>query len=241
MAKKTTATSVLQQVETDLRSFLSQHQQLIFNERELQLRIAQFLMNTGCYSNVYLEYMIPVSVFPTNTHTYLASTNSSLMRLDIVVERDGDYVAIELKFKTKKLSQNAALPRFGNPNLNINLTNQSAQDLGRYDFWRDVKRLEEVKNLFPAVKGGIALFVTNDISYTKDPHATSNTHNFSLCHGITWRDKNWRNNQTATAKGRPDIALSGQYPILPWTIANIGQLNNGSNVTPVFNYTYTIV
>ena len=78
--------------------------------------------------------------------------------------------------------------------------------------------------------------------YTKGPHATSNTHNFSLCYGITWRDKNWRNNQTDTAKGRRyDIALSGQYPILPWTIANIGRWNNGSNVTPVFNYTYTIV
>ena len=56
MAKKTTATSILQQIVTDLRYFLSQHQQLIFNERKLQLRIAQFLMNTGCYSNVYPEY-----------------------------------------------------------------------------------------------------------------------------------------------------------------------------------------
>ena len=44
-----------------------------------------------------------------------------------------------------------------------------------------------------------------------------------------------------TDKGRPDIAFSGQYTIRPWTIANIGRLNNGSNVTPVFNYTYTIV
>ena len=44
-----------------------------------------------------------------------------------------------------------------------------------------------------------------------------------------------------TDKGRPDIAFSGQYPIRPWTIANIGRLNNGSNVTPAFNYTYTIV
>lgn len=138
MAKKPSKPSILQQVETDLRSFLSQHQQLILNERELQLRIAQFLLNTGCYSNVYLEYMLPVSVFPTNTHKYL------------------------------------------------------------------------------------------------------NTHNFSLCHGITWRVKNWLNNQTATAKGRPDIVLSGQHPIRPWTKANIGQLNNGSNVTPIFKYTYTI-
>ena len=40
---------------------------------------------------------------------------------------------------------------------------------------------------------------------------------------------------------RPDIALSGQYPILPWNIANIGRLNNRSNVTPVFNYASTIV
>ena len=117
MAKKTTATSILQQVEIDLNAFLSQHQQLIFNERELQLRIAQFLMNTGCYSNVYPEY-----------------------------------------------------------------------------------------------------------------------------NGITWLDKNWRNNQTDIAKGRrPDIALSGQYSIRLWTIANIGRWNNGSNVTPAFNYTYTIV
>ena len=44
-----------------------------------------------------------------------------------------------------------------------------------------------------------------------------------------------------TDKGRPDIAFSGQYTIRPWTIANIGRLNNGTNVTPVFNYTYTIV
>ena len=44
-----------------------------------------------------------------------------------------------------------------------------------------------------------------------------------------------------TDKGRPDIAFSGQYTIRPWTIANIGRLNNGTNVTPAFNYTYTIV
>ena len=203
--------------------------------------MAQFLVNTGSYSNVYLEYMLPVTAFPSNAHKYLASTNSSLMRIDIVVESNGDFVPIELKFKTKALSQNSALPRFGNANLSVNLTNQSAQDLGRYDFWRDVKRLEEVKTLFPAVKGGIALFVTNDISYTKDPGATSNNYNFSLCDGIAWRDKKWLNNQAATAKVRPDIVLSGQYPIRPWTKANIGQLNNGSVITPVFSYTYTIV
>ena len=44
-----------------------------------------------------------------------------------------------------------------------------------------------------------------------------------------------------TDKGRPDIAFSGQYTIRPWNIANIGRWNNGSNVTPAFNYTYTIV
>ena len=44
-----------------------------------------------------------------------------------------------------------------------------------------------------------------------------------------------------TDKGRPDIAFSGQYPIRPWTIANTGRWNNGSNVTPEFNYIYTIV
>ena len=40
-----------------------------------------------------------------------------------------------------------------------------------------------------------------------------------------------------TEKRRPDIAFSGQYPIRPWNIANIGRWNNRTNVTPEFNYT----
>ena len=62
------------------------------------------------------------------------------------------------------------------------------------------------------------------------------------CELLLYLQRGWATFRTDTAKGRrPDIALSGQYSILPWTIANIGRLNNGSNVTPVFNYTYTIV
>lgn len=222
------------------------------------MHIVQQLWVTGHYNDIFVEYMLPVNIFPAQSRQYLAASNATLMRLDIVVERDGEFVPIELKFKTRQLQNNITLLRFGVPVAGFNLTNQSAQDLGRYDFWRDVKRLEVVKSAFlavvggvefpavaggvkfPVVAGGIALFVTNDHSYTRDPRATSNSYNFSLCHGIAWRKKCWLNNKAKTAVGRPNIVMNGQYSVRPWQPSSIGQIN-GTAISPDFCFTYTIV
>ena len=47
------------------------------------------------------------------------------------------------------------------------VSNQAAENEGRYDFWKDVKRLELLTKHFKGfVIGGIAIFLTNQKNYT---------------------------------------------------------------------------
>ncbi|MBI3298860.1 MAG: hypothetical protein HYZ75_11890 [Elusimicrobia bacterium] len=70
---------------------------------------------------------------------------------------DGTAFAIELKYKTRAFS----IDHGGEPH---DLLNQSAQDQGRYDFLRDVLRLEFVTKESPNLRG-MAILLTNDASY----------------------------------------------------------------------------
>ena len=69
--------------------------------------------------------------------------------------------AIELKYKTRKLDVNVKGESF-------NLLDQSAQDIGRYDFLKDVERLENIVSTHDNVKG-YAVILTNDSAYWKSP------------------------------------------------------------------------
>jgi hypothetical protein len=70
------------------------------------------------------------------------STKGGVVHLDVLVERGEAIVAIELKYKTRKLSVET-------PTETFNLRNHSAQDLGRYDFIKDVSRLEDISLSYP--------------------------------------------------------------------------------------------
>jgi hypothetical protein len=80
-----------------------------------------------------------------------------LLHIDIWIAHGETALALELKYKTRELSVEIGGETF-------NLRSQSAQDLGRYDFIKDVQRLEQLcrgrANLV-----GYALFLTNDSSY----------------------------------------------------------------------------
>lgn len=66
-------------------------------------------------------------------------------------------VAIELKYCTHQLNAAFAGERFA-------LKDQSAQDTRRYDFLKDVRRLEQWVESGPA-EAGVAVFLTNDPPY----------------------------------------------------------------------------
>lgn len=131
-------------------------------------------------------------------------------------------LAIELKYKTRKISVIAGEEAF-------ELTDQSAQDLGRYDFLKDVQRLEQVTGGRDEVTG-YAILLTNDRSYWEIP-TNQNTADaqFRLYDGRTITGQQaWGASASAgTTKGREaPIALKGNYQ-LAWH--NYSMLDGGGS------------
>ena len=80
--------------------------------------------------------------------------------LDIWLPLEG--IAIELKYKTRRLELEQDDESFV-------LRDQSAQDQGRYDFLRDIQRLELMRSKLEQCRAGYAVLLTNDSSYWKVP------------------------------------------------------------------------
>lgn len=137
------------------------------------------------------------------------------VHLDILISTDIE-IAIELKYKTRNPKELITIH-----DEVFNLKDQSAQDCGRYDFLKDISRLEEFVGMGTAhptgKKIGFAIFLTNDHSYwTKPKKDKSNDQQFLLFQAreITGK-KNWGALASdGTMKGRNyAIDLKGSYSI----------------------------
>ena len=132
-------------VRNDVCAFLESNEELLFNERDFQMHLATWLRNSAnCYDDVDVEYYVPCQ----ELDNYVWDSE---LRLDIVVKKDSEYCPVELKYKTKKVERK--ISRFdeelaGNV---VVMKNQGAQDLGMYDFWNDVRRVELVRIRFERV------------------------------------------------------------------------------------------
>lgn len=194
-------------VKNDIDGFLKRnHDDVFFNERDFQMHLAMFLKYTGHYDDVDLEYYVPAE----QLNGYKELWNSEL-RLDILVWKGEECLPIELKYKTKQIK--TSINRFNEDILDVIVVkNHGAQDLGMYDFWKDVKRIEMVKERFLSVSNGLSVFLTNDEAYTKDPRNHSNNKEFRMCKGYISPSKHWQRD-TSTTKGRPSFNLSKGYYI----------------------------
>jgi len=83
-------------------------------------------------------------------------------KVDIWARKQGaDDLAIEVRCKT-------ALLQTMYEGRHVHLKNHGAHDLARYDFLKDIEKLESVATAWPGVKG-YALLITNDHLYWKSP------------------------------------------------------------------------
>jgi hypothetical protein len=89
------------------------------------------------------------------------TTIAGVAHLDVLIQREGATVAVELKYKTKKLTHQITDEAY-------NLRSHGAQDLGRYDFMKDIGRLEDISASFPSTVG-YAVLLTNESSYWRNP------------------------------------------------------------------------
>lgn len=175
------------QIGKDLRDFFATNKKFFLNERDLQIELILFLRGKKGYV-VHPEYHIPVSAIPGYEWK-----NDKVLSIDLVVEDSESgvstecvYVPIELKYKHK--GKNIALDRFGDKLFGL-VTNQAAQNLGRYSFWKDVRRVEHLIYRFSKIKdGGYVVFVTDDPTYMTSTGMTNtgvkcNYHMFAMDNG----------------------------------------------------------
>lgn len=165
---------------------------LFSSEADFQFALAWTIKELFPHVEVRLEW-IPVDYDPN-------------MYIDIVVFENDTIIPIELKYKTKKTDKVVDGERFV-------LKNQSAQDLGRYDFLKDVQRIEFMKQHFPNFAEGYAILLTNDLSYLSQPRAASSFTDFSIIEGdIKTGALRWSEGSKSSVI-RKGIDLSGQYSI----------------------------
>lgn len=163
---------ILSTVNADIRAFIERQQELMFNERDFQMQLAVYLRQSGHYDDVDVEYYIPNRVAVEAGYEW-----SSELRLDIVVSSGGVYAVVELKYPTRRIVTD--IRRFGTVLSGVEIVkNHGAQDIVSYNFWKDVRRIEIIRRLFPqSVAGGVAVMLTNEPFYTRArARALSATH-----------------------------------------------------------------
>ena len=176
---------------------LAENQRLLFNELDLQMFVARALEQVFKIDDgyiVHLEYRLPKGWSSEFDDEYKHWGETPYF--DIVLEylppqTPKRFIGIELKYKLKKidLPKPTDIQRFGcipnseNDQRITLVSNQGAENEGRYDFWKDVKRLELLGQCFEQVDGGIAIFVTNQMNY--NPLHVHNGANKYSCFNLT--------------------------------------------------------
>lgn len=154
-------------------------------------------------------------------------TKLGVLHIDVTAKIDHCVHAFELKYKTK-----SAIARVG-PEL-YELLNHGGQPLGRYDFVKDIARLESFIEGLPT---GLAhaIMLTNDSAYWSEPRSTDDTSAaFSLHEARSLSGRlDWSPRTGAgTKRGREEpISLRGRYR-LQWR--NYSEIDG--NVRSTFRY-----
>ncbi|MGA8220773.1 MAG: hypothetical protein WB780_03900 [Candidatus Acidiferrales bacterium] len=129
------------------------------------------------------------------------------LHLDMFCQIADQSYAFELKYKTRAASITLGQETF-------RLQNHGAQPLGRYDFLRDLMRLEAVTAGSQAIRG-YAILLTNDSAYWCNPRGIAGTSDaFSLHDGrVLSGELNWSARaSTGTKRNREEpIRLTARY------------------------------
>ena len=97
--------------------------------------------------------------------------------MDILVRVGDQTLAIELKYKKRKLDVELGGEKFA-------VGDDVAQDHGRYDFIKDITRLEQFVSAEPN-REGYAILLTNDVLYWRESKRITNSAAFFLHEGRT--------------------------------------------------------
>lgn len=181
----------------DILRGLATRRPLFHSEADFQHALAWQIHQESPNAKVRLE--LPVQV------------GNSGLHIDIWIEDQDTITAIELKYKTRSLLVQSGSEHF-------RLKNQSAQDIGRYDFLKDIQRLEQVATARRKFTG-YAVLLTNDNTYWAKPAKPDTVDaNFRIYDGrILEGSLEWGINAAAGTKENREqpLVLKSRY-IVEW-------------------------
>ena len=192
---------------------LSKKRKIYVSEADLQLEMAWVIKEEYPDAKIRLEYC---PEFNTKMH------------IDILVIIKDEWIPIELKYKTKKGIKEDE----NNKGEKIYLKEHGARDVNCYLYLRDIQRIESIKNNINKFKEGYAIFLTNDLGYSKPPRKAECVYkNFALNQGAKRNGKlDWTKNTSAGTKKNCEtpIDLRGNY-IMDWKdYSKIDDTNTGT-------------
>jgi hypothetical protein len=176
---------------------LAKSRPLFHSEADFQHALAWRLHEQHPGFGIRLEYPLPIP--------------DERMYVDIWATAGDMVLALELKYKTRRIRATANGEAF-------DLTNQSAQDIGRYDTIKDICRLERLAGAYPGLTAYVVL-LTNDSAYwttartEKTVDAGFRLHEGrTLCGELKWSTAAG----PGTKKAREDpLQVSGSY-VVAW-------------------------
>ena len=222
---------LLQKLLQDIQDFFKTvHTFTFYNEASLQLNLSNYLINTGHYASIEVEYLI---VSPDEVE----GLKSKRCFIDVVAKNEsGEYALLELKYPLH-IPEGLITSRLGSNDLKKEdyAVNQGAQNVVRYLFWKDVKRIEYFSSLSKDAVGGIALLLTNDSIYWTSPKSEGDTtalyREFSLKAGqssLSTKSRRWREEDGTERvwNSYPGFDLEKAYPLYwgdPLTPIKVGE------------------
>ena len=142
--------------------------------------------------------------------------------MDMWVIDEDTATAVELKYKTRSVDISIGGEQFA-------LQNHAAQDLGRYDFVKDIERLERVVAARRQVVG-YAIILTNDATYWSHPRKSDTVDSdFRIQEGHTLTGLlDWAPGASeGTRRSRTDsIQLANSYQLAWRDYSNVGDLKD---------------
>ena len=174
---------------------LEEKRKIFYSEDDFKFALALIIQEEYSEAKVRLEY---------------CPTFDFSMHIDILVIINNRWIPIELKYKTKGCKKIV-------DNETFNLKNHGAKDVNCYLYLKDIQRIEKIRDNVPAFREGYAIFITNELGYTKKPLKQDCVYKeFSLENGtikkgiLSWSD----NTGAGTKKDLEEpIILKNQYKI----------------------------
>lgn len=192
------------------------------SEADIQHRLMEYLRHLGKYTRVMVEYKVPKKIYESRLTKLGFQLPSPVypwdnqIRIDIVVEKEGKFAAIELKYPTAVLKGDEL---FGEVIEFDYLSKQDASNLIMYDYWKDVRRIEMASLVFKNLVGGFAILITNDDGYLNVPGPTAAYKEFSTYNerkvnkpnSIILLDWDESHRKIEIKKDHPKFILDGYY------------------------------